>query len=357
MIAAGEKQNRLLARTVQLADRLVADIRCRNLEPGDSYMTAQEASRFLGVAGAAANRALQILEKRRIICRSQRRGAIILEPPKPECLSIDHVHFLVHDKYYRTEGVGGDGVLLGIQDALPTSIVSHCFLSSENEVSQVTRLIEQAYAEESTIAFVMVRAPFAVQQMISASGLPAVVYGSVYDGVPELSQIDRDHAGAVRLAVEFLQKRRRTRLAVLLRQQIMPGDFLTLDALTELSGFALTLRSLPSVDENIEAVALSILSRSEPPDAFLCQTARQAECVERIRRQLNISSSGVDIAVLTTYLKSGEEIPFPHIELDIDPEETGRRLGKLLLERASGNPPTRVVLPVRLAVPPKIVCL
>ncbi|MDR2756090.1 MAG: hypothetical protein LBC20_10310 [Planctomycetaceae bacterium] len=64
-----DKTSKFLTRTVQLADCLAADIRNRNLKPDETYYTALEAARFLGVAGAAANRALQLLEKRRMIQR------------------------------------------------------------------------------------------------------------------------------------------------------------------------------------------------------------------------------------------------------------------------------------------------
>jgi len=348
---AAEKRNKFIVQTVQLADRLAADIRRRNLKPGETYLTAQEASRYLGVAGASANRALQLLEKRKIIRRSQRRGAVVLEPPRPGGLAIDHVHFLVHDKYYRTEGVGGDGILLGIQSELPTSIVSHCFLSSENEVRLVAKQIEHALTEKTTDAFVMVRASYDVQRMVAESGLPAIVFGNVYEGIDGLSQIDRDHETAIRLVADYFRQQGRTRLVVLMRQQVMPGDHLALDALLQTPSFSTTLRFTPSEDEHIEAVVRSLLLQSDAPNAFLCQTIRQAECVEQVRRDLKLPKENLDVVVLTTYLKPGEETSFPYVVQCSTAEETGRRFGILLLKRAAGKPPTHEVIPVKLVVP------
>lgn len=345
-----DKKSKFLAQTVQLADRLAADIRNRKLKPGETYYTALEASRFLGVAGATANRALQLLEKRRIIQRSQRRGAIVLEPLPPNASGIDHVHFLVHDKYYRTEGIGGDGVLLGIQSELPTSSVSHCFLSPENEISQVSNLIDRSLAEETTDAFVLVRASYDAQRMIAQSAIPAVVYGSVFQGINHFSVIDRDHAAAIQLTTDYLQKRGRKRVAVLMRHQVMAGDHQTFDALLNQSPFSLTLRFTPQENEAIEAETYSILNHSEKPDAFLCHTLRHAECVDRVRRGLKISD--LDIVVLSTYLKQGETTQFPHIVIDSDPETLGRRLGVLLLNRVAGIQ-TRETLPVRFVQPLK----
>ena len=346
-----KKQSKFIVQTVQLADRLATDIRSRNLLPGETYLTAQEASRYLGVAGAMANRALQLLEKRKIIRRSQRRGSIVLEPPKPESFVIDRVHFLVHGQYYRTEGVGGDGILRGIQSELPTSSVSHCFLSTESEIGQVTKLIERALAEETTDGFILVRASYDVQQMVAKSGLPAIAYGSVYQGIEGLSQIDRDHTMAVRLVTEYLRNRRRTRLAVLMRQVVLPGDHLVLDALLQEPFFSTTFRFMPSEEEHIETVVRSMLNRTERPHAFLCQTIRQANCVERVRCDLNIAAKDLDIVVLSTYLKPGEETPFSHIVLGATTESTGRRFGTLLSELAKGKPPTYERIPVNFVVP------
>ena len=68
-------------RVANLADQLLADIEERNLRPGDRYLTTAEASKLLGVANSSANRALQVLEKRRRIVRQQRRGAFVVDPP------------------------------------------------------------------------------------------------------------------------------------------------------------------------------------------------------------------------------------------------------------------------------------
>lgn len=346
-----DKKNKSLSRAIELADRLEADIARRRLKPGESYLTTLEASRFLGVAGASANLALQLLEKRQIIRRSQKKGSVILDPPIYGNLPIDHVRFLVHGRYYITEGVGGDGILLGIQSEMPTSTVSHCFLTPENEIQQVVKLVERAIsADNSADAFVLVRASYDTQKIIAKSGLPAVVYGEVYRGIEGLSQIDHDHAAAIRLSTEYLQKRNRNRVAVFMRQHISPGEHRTFDTLLSIRSFTITLRFNPHDENNIECEARALLSQRKRPDAFLCQTLRQAECVQRVRKELKISKSSMDIVVLTTYLKRGETVPFPHIALSANPESLGRRLGSLLLQRSAGQCVQETV-PVRLIVP------
>ena len=347
MIQSPEKQKKFLSLTSTLADRLMADIRDRGLQLGETYMTSHEAAKFLGVAGASANRALQLLEKRKVIHRAQKRGCVILEPPERGKRLIDQVHFLVHDKYYRTEGIGGDGILFGIQSVLPTSTVSHCLLSQENEPQQISNLIERSLRQETSDAFVLVRASYAVQLMIAKSGLPAIVFGGLYPGITELGQIDRDHQQAAKLVIDYLRKMNCQRLAVLMRQEVLPGDYPTLDGLHE-SGMDLTLRFIPSEDDCIKAVAETLLERQNRPDAVLCHTKRHAECVDQIRRKLKIPAKQLPIVVLTAYLKRGENLPFPHIAQDSDPETIGQRIGELLRSRVSMDTLVLESVPVKL---------
>src|SRR5687767_4741693 len=97
---------------IDLADQLVADIESRKLKPGDRYLTTADASKMLGVGNGLANRALQLLERRQVITRQQRRGAFI-SAPKTAASSppLRRVHFLVHQNYLTAEGIGNDLVL------------------------------------------------------------------------------------------------------------------------------------------------------------------------------------------------------------------------------------------------------
>ena len=70
---------RRTARIVDLANQIEADIRRRRLSPGDAYITTAETARMLRASGTTAHKALQVLVKRGVIERKQRRGAVIAE--------------------------------------------------------------------------------------------------------------------------------------------------------------------------------------------------------------------------------------------------------------------------------------
>src|SRR3954470_19347948 len=101
---------------IELADRIAEDIRRRELRPGDAYLSTAEVARVMQVNGTKANRALQLLARRRVLDRRQRKGTFIAPPPADADTpgpALDVVHLLVQQDYLRTEGLLADGVVLG----------------------------------------------------------------------------------------------------------------------------------------------------------------------------------------------------------------------------------------------------
>src|SRR4249919_1108185 len=89
---------------VQLATALQRDIQDKRLAPGDPYLNTADAARLLGVSTVAANRALQLLVKRDVLCRRQRRGTFIADPKQgSDPTLIERVHLLVHKNFLKSE--------------------------------------------------------------------------------------------------------------------------------------------------------------------------------------------------------------------------------------------------------------
>src|SRR3954462_3538876 len=106
-----------IPRIIQLADRIAEDIKQRQLKPGDPYQGTTETAEMLGVSTTAANRAMQVLVKRRLIERRQRKGTFVAVPGAPTAESpLRRVHLIVHENYLRTEGLLADGIIVGMHD-------------------------------------------------------------------------------------------------------------------------------------------------------------------------------------------------------------------------------------------------
>lgn len=345
-----QRISKLVTKTVYLADRLLDDIKDRGLKAGDTYFTTQDARRFLGVGGTAANRALQLLEKRRIIERTQGRGAVILKTPNAsETPPITQVHILIPELYFRTEGFGCDGILFGLQSEFPTAHVSHCLLQQDAAAAdRVNALIRQTIANGGTDAFVLASVPFEIQRAIACTGFPSVVYGTAYRGIGELSQLERDLNGAVVELVDHLRSRGARRIATLLRQYIMPGDHQVFNAVLSTLGASAPIRFLGADKEHIIAEIVDILRNEPNVDGFLCQTVTQAEAVEEALARENRSRNGVRIGVLLSYAKRSDPFQFTHVRMVLTPEEIGRKLASILQSRYLGRPPEKLTIPIEL---------
>ncbi len=336
------------AKISELARTLENEIDKNDLLPGDPFFSASGAARFLSVAVSTANRALQLLEKRRLIARHQRSGSVILAREPQNSRQAVKTCFLVHEKYLQLEGIGNDGILSGIQDECPWWSVEHCFLVPGHEEDQVDALIRNSLGSGFTETFVMVRAPFAVQRLIEQSRLPAVIHGTRYPGIEKIPMLERDHDEVIVQIVSHLRLKKRNDIVFLGRELVLPGDQLVLDRLyRSICGLRPPV-FLPASDLCIRSVIKKMLSQPSVPDAFLCATRRQAECVcQEIKQKGLLPGRDIDIILLYYYGPAADKPPYHFILSDNSPEQIGRRIGQMLVRQLMRVPVADVTVPVR----------
>jgi GntR family transcriptional regulator, arabinose operon transcriptional repressor len=341
---------------IDLADRLVADIQLRKLQPGDRYMTTAATSKMLGVGNGIANRALQLLERRQIIVRQQRRGAYIAGPPQ-EASHLRRVHFLVHHNYLNTEGVGNDLVLLGMQEALPGVNVQISFLPTSNATEFVADLIDQSLIAKAKDGFILVRVPYEVQQLVSDRGVAGVVYGALYANIKRLTRFDRDMTEVGRLAIEYLLSKGHRRIAQLSRQYALPGDHDTMDAIRQQMGdkgllaSAITERFLPSSPEIYKAEVRRLLEAAEPPTGFICRSRQMADSAAEVFDECGLRlNQDVDVFVCDYYLLPNQRPRYVFPRPVYSSEEQGRRMAQLLLAQSLNRHVEDQIIPVELDV-------
>ncbi|MCA9229976.1 MAG: substrate-binding domain-containing protein [Planctomycetales bacterium] len=341
---------------IDLAERLISDIEARNLQSGDRYLTTAAASKMLGVGNGVANRALQLLERRQIITRQQRRGAFIAnlpgDYPKPP---LRRVHFLVHQNYLASEGVGNDMVLLGIQEELPGVHVQISFLPKESAEGFVADLIDQSLTAKARDGFILVRAPYEVHQLVSNSGVPAIVYGDCYPGITRLSRFNRDMAAVGTVCADYLLSKGHNRIAFLCRQCSLPGDHDTMDAIRRRLGQekmyadSITERFLPAATNVYEAEVIRLLKSSSPPSGFICRTQRMADAVSAVAKKLKLKvGRDIDLIVCDYYLPSGGRSQYVYPRAACTLEEQGQHLARMLSSLARGAVVQDRIIPVEL---------
>jgi len=348
-------------RIVDLADRILDDIRRKKLRPGDPYLGTADIARLLRVSGTAANRAMQLLSQRQVLERRQRRGTFIAALATPGAATgLRRVHLVVHQDYLRTEGLLADGVVLGIQGELPHAEIQFNFLPEASEVEYVQRLVEDALRAPRSAGFVLVRSSVFTQRLLAASGLPTVVNGTLQPSIRGLAVVDRDHRQIGQLIVQYMMQRKCRRLALLLRDHVGAGDHILLDALAqELAGrgFAadnLVVRCLPADEEAAQATVTALIAAGPLPLGLVCRSQPLAQGAAAAVAALPVAAQRrLPIALCDTYRPPGDKAIFPSIVPLLSPQEFGREIGRLLAQQAGGDldQATQCIVPVKLEIP------
>lgn len=345
--------DRAIPKVLELAGHIDAHIRKQRLKPGASYLTTAEAARLFRVGTSTANRALQVLVKRGRLVRRQRVGTVVAEASSAGSTGpgLGRIHLIVPLQATREEGALNDGTLVGLQGVFPGSEVLFRFMGAADDGEDIATLIDTALKSPVGEGFILLRSSLTTQRLVAASGLPAVVYGSLYPGIAGLATVERDLTQVAALAVNHLIQRGARHLAVFARQVALPGDHAVADAtLQALARHGhgcdrLTLRALPGDREVIQHAARAVLRLHGGEVGFLCRSEAMAEGVALACREARRAAR---IVVTDTYLRHGERrLAWDHLATDDSPEQIGAVLGACLADAAASRG-THRVLPVHL---------
>jgi len=335
---------------VQLAERIAADIRRRRLQPGDSYLNTAGTAKMLGVSTTSANSAMQLLVQRNILERRQRKGTVIAEPKAPgRAAGLRRVNLLVHQRFLHTEGLLADGMLIGIQSALPEADLQLNFMPPGEELPFVRRRIAEALAAPEPEGFVLIRASVEVQRALAECGLPAVLSGIPFPSVNGLSWIDRDQPAMGRVLVEHLLSQGARWLLVLMRERMLQGDHQLFDgvcaalASAGLPADAVTLRCVPDDPGYVAAEVETALATRRGKGGILCRNTPLAD-------QAAAVAPRTPVVVCDVY---GPKTSYPFPRPQVTQHERGAWIGRTLNNLARGQkaPPDHLLIPVQMETP------
>lgn len=340
------------SQTGRLAAVILQDIRQAGFQPGEQYLNGNEIAAKYGVTVITANRALQMLAERNVLERRRRAGTFIAGAfALPATGHLFHcIHLLMPATYFRASRSMVEQAIFGIHSELPESHIHFTFVPPTDEMAFVRQLVKKAKAAPSPEGIVLYVSSAETQQFFRESGLPVVVFGSVFPEGGDLPWVDRDQRHIGQLLAEFLLREKHQRIATLMRDRWGYGDNLLLDGVQDAFAAAKAkashrVRSVPSIPETAAGMIRSLLKSDEAPTALICRSEALAQVASLVASELKIKVPRQLRIVVAEAVEN-----FPCVRPQISQEEQGAIVGRMLKQLSQGQRPNpdHVLVPVAL---------
>ncbi|MBN2296260.1 MAG: substrate-binding domain-containing protein [Pirellulales bacterium] len=342
----------------QLAKRLEQDIARRRLRSNDRYLTAAEAGKLLGVSRATADRALKILADNQLVTRRQNLGTFVRTPPVATTdVKIRTVHVLIPAELEFDPFVCSNRMVEGIRKQIRDVNVQFSFIPRGMGVGYVEKLIASSSSDRELVGVVAVSCSREVYHFLAESGVPTVVFGSLYPSEPAMPSVDLDNHEAGRLLARYIVDRGHRRIGYLFAADGRPGANAFYDGISEvltearLPHNALMVRLMPPDIPTFSAAARDLLQIPDRPTAFITQGQYLADLISSVTSELGLKvPADLDIVFADNATAETEDSPFAHVQGKVCFEETVALIGRMIyrLSRGQSLEEENVVVPVVL---------
>ncbi|WP_432800098.1 GntR family transcriptional regulator [Poriferisphaera sp. WC338] len=339
----------------KLAAEIEHDMLLRGLEPGDKYLTAADVGQMLSVSRITANRAMQWLAQKDILVRARSRGTFVgpkfnspLQRTRPD---IDSLHVLLPMDYSRSV-MQIDSFAAALSSSLPGANLHLHYLAEYDPLKTVRGVVEQIKNEDGINCMILIRSDERVQQYVSESGVPAVVFGSLYPGVQRLSSLDSDMGGAGKIATEHAMEIGCQKFMVIFRHEWLWGDNLLLNNIMNTLGHAgrniddLIVRSLGPSQEIIEGECRRLLQNIDSPTAMICVGENFARIAHRVLQDMQ-PKHHVEI-IVATRVQSGDTTTYTRVVANEDGAGQVKLLCGLLESYIQNKETKEITIPVSI---------
>ncbi len=344
----------------RLASQLEKDIHRRGLTVGDLYLTASKAAEQLGVSRMTANRALNVLAKQNLLVRNRSRGTFV--GPAAEGIQASvagYVHYLTFEDDSPTSALPVGDIVSGLHRHLPNIALQSLTVPLTDAARHVKHAIDRNSSDPAFRGFVASLATRNIQQMLADSGLPAVVFGSLYPGI-DLPSVDVDQVECGRLMARRAIEAGFEQLVVLNRETWRQGDTLMLNGIIEavqtagLGADAFSVRNYSPSGPALAAEVNHLLDDVNRPTAIICHGTWIIEIVYSIVDRRGMADSGEvgilycdDAGVLPKDYRPAAG-PLPMVRCAMSRKDQYAVLGQMLalLNKGQTPQPKRFITPL-----------
>ena len=338
------------------AKKIEADLQLRGLSEGERYISAEEAGMAIGVSMATADRAMRILTEKGVLIRQRGRGTYV-GPRAFDGIARDvkSVQILM-PRLNESLGMSLDDAIRGVHKVYPDVPVGINVFSSDDPLPTFDRVMNSHRVNGGVDGFGLILAPRIIQEEVARRNLPAVLLGTPFSGVKGLVSIDIDHRQLGALLAGNLLERGHARFAMILRENVAPGDTAMLSGFISALGSAgircdaLSIRHCVLKKDCVKETVRELFKLGEPPTALIGYPfPEEIRWVDEAAAQAGLES-GKDFEYITGL---GATTPQPEscpVRCCVPPDEVGERFGRLLAGVARGDLPEQAhtLLPVEL---------
>ncbi len=349
-----------------LATFLVQDMRQRGLTPGDKYLIAREVGSLFEVSTVTAHRALKILADKNVLVRRRKSGTFVgpgfkVDPDMNASL-FETIHVLMAMDYYKTSGITGNIFVDTITSALPGTAVQIHYVPEHASLDYTKRIVQQIKTMDRKEGIILIRSTRQMQEFVAGSGIPAIVFGSVYPGINHvISSLDVDQAQSGRLMAEYAIRAGHKKFVLLMRSEWRCGDNILLNAVTTRLGesdYNINSLTVVSVHHDIGTISDEVqrlLCETNRATAIFCRGDYYAEIVLNVASDMGFKV-GNDVEIFSAaHLRVESHNRYAYITPVDNAQKQIEKLIKLLKDLAMKKvqPGEHVVIPVEIHIPSK----
>lgn len=323
------------------AEKLKRHIQACRLQPGDRYISAEDAGQLLGESVTTAQRAMALLARHKILERRPKAGtfigAAVVSSDDLTCL-----HFLLPEQCIRDQGSQQTlwHHVEGMRTVLPNLSVQFNFVPHQ-DVAFAKQVIERAGDTLSGVVLVLSSRP--MRAFFNQSGIPTVVGGGVEPDLSNLCWVTADQVQIGQLLASHLLERGHRRIATIMRDVWSVGEHQLHDGVGEvmaeagLATNALLVRSAPVEHTATLELARSLLQEPNPPTGFICRTELQADCAVEAAKQAGVADA-VDVVVCSEPVAT-DKLRYTSAVSEMNSVEMGKTIGRMFRDMAQNKPP------------------
>lgn len=335
---------------------LEEDIRRRDLKIGDRYITAQEAAEMLGVSRATAQRAMKILGDSQKLLRRRSLGTFIGPGAVNQSNSkVRTVYIISPEEEYNS--AWASWMSRGIRRASGSTNVNFGVVPKNDGIEYLKQLVQFAKASGPFLGIIATGGNRDIYQYLAESGVPTVIFGSLYQDNTRIPSLDLDNREAARLMTRYLIDRGHKRIMSMTVSDGRPGDHDFFDGVSDvlteagLPANALIMRIVPDDIKLALPRVQQFLSSCDRPSGLIVRGSGILAAADKAIDQLELSVPDEVEMVYQNVNSEAESNPkHPHVMPKTDMEDVACRLGSMIKQISNGQKleKIRVVLPVEL---------